>query len=684
MAFFKYRVQTLPHLRNKGYLHRDEQRDLEAAYEFLLRTRNELHYLTNRPGDTIHLGLQPKIATALKYRQRDVLRRMEAFMRDYYTHARNIFLITNALAERMALTPQRVSALQKLLGRRRRRKPEEWDGFIVERGVISPATARTFKDDPLRILRVFLHTQRQHLEFSPDLRTRLRQDLDLVNRSFRTSREARDMFFEILRRKGQVARILRLMHETGVLGQYLPEFGKLTCLVQHEFFHRYTADEHTLQVIDHLDRVLDATQPPHSNYRKIFQAAEHPGILYLALLLHDVGKAANAERHAEASVEGARKVAARLHLDQDETERLLFLVRDHLKLSLLSQRRDIDDQATIAAAARVVKNPANLDLLQLLTFADAAGTSLKGWSDWKEALLWELYHRTRQALTGPERARNILAKRIEQLYREVSTKLKNKLPLEEIYSHFELMSASYYINTSATLIINHLNLIHEFITRQQEVEKAEDSLAPVIEWRSQESQGFSQVDICTWDRLGLFSKICASFAVAGLNILRARVYTRSDHVVLDVFEVCDRDHQAVHDPKAIQTAESMLTRILTLQQEVDYDKITERLRARRRSRSRLQEMTIPTVIQFDNEISESRTVIEVQAEDQVGLLYTLTDTMSHLGLDISIAKIATEKGAAFDSFYVMDHFTGKVTDNERLDQIRHRLEDAIAALGRQG
>ncbi len=244
------------------------------------------------------------------------------------------------------------------------------------------------------------------------------------------------------------------------------------------------------------------------------------------------------------------------------------------------------------------------------------------------------------------------------------------------------MTASYYINTSAELITHHLRLIHRFMEQQQNVEKAEDSLAPVIEWRSYEAQGYSEVNICTWDRLGLFSKICASFAVAGLNILRARVYTRSDHVVLDVFEVCDREQHAVHDERAVNTAESMLTRILTLQQEVDFDDITKRLHAKQRSTTRLAEITIPTVIRFDNEISDERTVIEVQTEDRVGLLYTLTDTMSHLGLDISLAKIATEKGAAFDSFYVLDHQTGKITDEQRLEHVRQRLTDAISALAR--
>ena len=162
-------------------------------------------------------------------------------------------------------------------------------------------------------------------------------------------------------------------------------------------------------MIEHLDRIIDATEPPHDNYKKIFQQVEHPHVLYLALLLHDVGKAANVDHHAEASLEMSRKVADRLRLGDDETAQLLFLVRDHLKLSMLSQRRDLDDQATIDAAARIVKTEVNLDELLLLTFADAAGTSLKTWTDWKEALLWQLYRRTKQTLTGAERARDILS-----------------------------------------------------------------------------------------------------------------------------------------------------------------------------------------------------------------------------------------------------------------------------------
>jgi [protein-PII] uridylyltransferase len=679
MAFFKYGYRKLSELRQRDFLAATEQRQLDAAYDFILRVRNAMHYMTNRACDVIGLGLQPQLASEFGYRHHDLLRRTEAFMRDYYMHSRNIFLLTNALADRLALKPTKPSRLGTLLGRRSR-KEEAVDGFLIRDGLISASEPTIFKQDPLRLMRVFRYVQQREVELSPELRSQIRQNLKLVDRSFQCSPEARDTFLGIMQHKGQVARSLRRMHEVEFLGKYVPEFGRLTCLVQHEFFHRYTADEHTLQVIEHLDRIIDATEPPHANYKKIFQQVEHPHVLYLALLLHDIGKAANVDHHAEASLEMARKVADRLRLGDDETAQLLFLVRDHLKLSMLSQRRDLDDQATIDAAARIVKDEVSLKQLLLLTFADAAGTSLKTWTDWKEALLWELYRRTKQTLTGAARARDILSRRIEQLYKEVSAKLKNQLPLEEIYSHFELMPASYYINTSAADVERHLMLIHRFLTRQLEVEEATDALVPVVDWQSFPAQSYSQVSICTWDRLGLFSKICGALASAELNILRANVYTRGDHVVLDVFDVCDKELAAVTDQRAIQTAEGMLERMLSNRENIEFPEMLKRLRTIRGEIPRIREVHIPTVIDIDNEISKGRTIVEIQTEDRLGLLFTITHTLSELGLDISFAKISTEKGAAIDVFYVQDQLGNKITDPARLGGIRAKLEAAINLL----
>jgi [protein-PII] uridylyltransferase len=203
----------------------------------------------------------------------------------------------------------------------------------------------------------------------------------------------------------------------------------------------------------------------------------------------------------------------------------------------------------------------------------------------------------------------------------------------------------------------------------------------VIEWQPLPAQSHSRVSICTWDRVGLFSKICGALTSAGLNILRAHIYTRGDQVVLDFFDVCDRNLEAVTDQRAIGIAESTLTKTLTNREEVDFSELLARMHAQRRELPRLREARIPTVIEFDNEISQFRTVIEIQTEDRLGLLFALTQTITGLGLDISFAKISTEKGAAIDTFYVQDQKGGQITDPGQLGAIRAKLEQAIGRLG---
>jgi len=203
---------------------------------------------------------------------------------------------------------------------------------------------------------------------------------------------------------------------------------------------------------------------------------------------------------------------------------------------------------------------------------------------------------------------------------------------------------------------------------------------PVIEWQPFPTQGFSRVTLCTWDRLGLFSRICGSLVSAELNVLSAHIYTRGDHAVLDIFEVCDRDLAAVTDEKNIQTANTALERVLTDREPIDFRQLLSRMRAVRGEFPPLREVTIPTLVEFDNEISKSRTVIEVQTEDRLGLIYALTRTITDLGLDISFAKISTEKGAAIDTFYVQDQQGNKITDPGRLATIKSKLESAIQFL----
>jgi [protein-PII] uridylyltransferase len=249
-------------------------------------------------------------------------------------------------------------------------------------------------------MRVFLHAQQRGLKLHPDLAQLIRQNLRLVDNVFLRDAHVRETFLEILDQRGNVAPPLRLMHEVGLLGKFLPEFGRLTCLVQHEFYHQYTADEHTLVCLEKLDQVWEAKTPPYSEYAEIFRGVEQPFVLYLALLLHDSGKAFHTGHHALIGAQQALRVARRLGLDGAKTHTLSLVIENHLAMAQVSQRRDLDDESVIRNFARQIQTAENLAMLTLHTFADSMATSDQLWNGFKDTGLWRLYRKAQDLLSG--------------------------------------------------------------------------------------------------------------------------------------------------------------------------------------------------------------------------------------------------------------------------------------------
>jgi [protein-PII] uridylyltransferase len=680
MAFFKYRTRSLRELEQQDFVGEAERRQLEAAYDFLLRTRTELHYHANRPLDVLGKNLQPAVAHNLGYRDRSPSKRIEKFMRDLYTHMRNIYLITRTLEQRLALLPVAPSRLSlRAWLPQRRREPEIVDGFKFINGEIHATSDRIFRDSPRRLMRVFLHAQQRHQALHPDLAQLIRSQLSLVDRDFLNDEQVAETFLTILERRGEVAPILRAMHEVNLLGKYIPEFGRLTCLVQHEFYHQYAADEHTLVCLEQLDRVWEAKDEPYKNYAPLFQSLERPGLLYLALLLHDVGKAERHKqgKHAEASAALAMRAAKRLRLDSTATQILRIIVENHLVMASISQRRDLDDPAVVRQFARQIGTPEALNLLTLLTFADSQGTSDKLWNGFKDALLWDLYARAMPLLTGgTEFIRAGKAQR-ESLLQEVRELAPAEISEEELQAHFAALPARYFQIHTAAEILDDLALTHRFLSRQ--VLEEGKAWSPLTAWQDEPNRGYNLVKVCTWDRAGLFSKIAGSFSATGLNILGAQIFTRADGVALDTFFVNDAATGNLATREQHDKFDRLLDRVLT-GEEVDLPVL---IRHHIVARPKYQAYTgerIPTQIRLDNEASETRTLIEIETEDRLGLLYTISQTLAELALDISAARIVTERGAAIDSFYVRELDGSKVVSIERQLLIEDRLRTAIHRL----
>jgi [protein-PII] uridylyltransferase len=678
MAYFKYRVRTTRELVAKKYLDETEKRELDRAYDFLFRLRTELHYVTQRHVDVILIGYQKDLADRLGYREKfpDVLRRTEELMRDYYRNARAIYELTELISERLALPTaeaRKPGGFFRFLPFRRpaKAKREEFDGFVAIGDQIYYRDRQIFREDSTRMMRLFQHVQLRGLRISPELRQLVRRRLKYINNTFRYLKVNREVFSSILRKKGQVGHILHAMHRVDFLGRWMPEFGRLTALVQHEYFHRYTVDEHTLVCVEKLDGLLDTEEPRHQGYRELFQKLEDPYVLYLALLLHDTGKAANSRHHAVESTINAQKVARRLQLTPEERRMVIFLVDNHDLVARTARQRDLSDPATIEGFAGLVWNQANLDALMLLTVADGLGVGdEKIWNAWTESLAWQLYRQTTRCLADSEGFRR--QRHVERL--ELKAAVVERLSADfemEIDAHFAALPERYFQTHPAAEIVEHLRLVREFLEKHFAAD--EGTLAPVIRWVPRPNAGHSELWVCTWDRHQLLARISGALAANELNILSADIFTRHDGLVLDVFRVTTPRFKAVEDERDMQRVTKLLSEALMVE---NYDFVPLIAKRLRRVQTWERTLDFPVRIAINPDVNPNYTVVDITAPDRLGLLYDILRAVSDARFLIAAARITTEKGAAIDSFYITDLEGGPVTSAWSLHELNRALSQA--------
>src|SRR5881392_4234585 len=678
MTYFREGSLSRNQLVGKDWLSESDQRRIERAYDFLLRLRTDLHYATGRATDILHINLQEQIAKRLNYSSRNGQLRSETLMRDYYEHTRNIFRVTERITEQFVSghVTSRTRSLFSFLPLIRLEKAPIGDSFFVRNNQLHPARRDLFRNDPEQMMRAFQLTQERALNPSPELADLLSRSLGQVTRTYQYARGPRDIFKAILSRKGEVGRVLRMMHRVDFLGRYIPEFGQLTCLVQHEFLHRYTADEHTLVCIDKLDALATTEDPKLIAYRRIFEELDDPFVLYLGLLLHDSGKAVGARRHSEASALFAQRVASRLQLSSEQRKSLILVVDHHLTLSRTAQQRNLDDPATVTDFAHIVKHQKNLNALMLLTLADGQGTSAEEWSDWKESLVWALFHETSRCLADQRSYYERTKVQRASLQAAVTAKLPSDFA-GEIEAHFEFMPDNYCRASDIPEIVEHLKLFRSFL---ENVSSEGDSpLAPAIQWKAVPEQGHTVVIFYTWERERLLAKVAGSFSVVPLNILSADIYPRGDNVLLCVFRVCDTKARPVTHQRDFTLVEQTLRRAL---EDESFDFLPLIEKAKHQSHRLTTGIEFPTRIAIDNKTHPVYALIEIQAPDLIGLLYDVLTCLDRENLLVPLSRINTQAGAAIDTLYVVDRSTrAKITDSHRIRTIQQRLQNAILGGG---
>ncbi len=670
ITYFKEGSLSTNQLVGKDWLSESDQRRIERAYDFLLRLRTDLHYATGRATDILHLNLQEQIASRLGYSARKGQLRSESLMRDYYGHTRNILRVTERITQQF-VRGHVTSKTFSFLPLARANKTPLGEFFFIGNKQLHPARRDVFRNDPEQMMRAFELAQEHEVDISPELEDFLSRSLRHVTRTYQYAREPRAIFKSILSQKGRVGRILRMMHRVDFLGRYIPEFGQLTCLVQHEFLHRYTADEHTLVCIDKLDALAKTDDPKLIHYRKLFERLPDPFVLYLALLLHDSGKAVG-RPHSEASALFAQRVAARLQLTPEQRKSLILLVDHHLTMSKMAQQRNLDDPTTVMEFAQIIKEQKNLDALMLLTLADGQGTSADTWSDWKESLVWQLFHDSSRYLADRKSYHEQTRIARESLRASVAENLSPEYA-EEIESHFEYMPDHYFRATSVPEIVEHVKLFRSFL--ENILSAREFPLAPAVEWKVVPEEGHTVMAFCTWERERLLAKVAGSFSVVPLNILSADIFPRDDNAVLGVFRVCDTKARPVSSPRDFDLVERTLQRALE-DETFDFGPPIEK--AKRSSLRPAVGIEFPTRITIDNKTHPTYTLIEFQAADRIGLLYDVLSCLDRENILVPLFRINTQAGAAIDTLYAVDAFShAKIADLQRIRTTQQHLKDAI-------
>jgi [protein-PII] uridylyltransferase len=684
MARVKLGVTTMEELCEMKYLRPEELRKLKRAYNFLLRVRIQLHFESRKPTDLLILEKQSHVAQLLGYEQPDELARVEAFMRDYYRSAQIIYRTSRLLEHRLSLTtePGRSAKISfKDLIRARRHAPSKHlDGFVLRGKELAAENPKVFEADPARLVRVFRHSQQLNAHLDFELENLVRVSLPLLTRKICQTVEACRSFRAILEDAGRVYPALTSMHELGVLGRFLPEWDHLTCLVQHELYHRYTADVHTLNTIKELDAVLSSPEPVFTQYRTELRATPAPNLLYVVLLLHDVGKGEGIENHSESGVRLAEPVLHRLGFEESQRQVVRFLIKNHLTMARFWQKYDLDDPHTTAAFAELVGDAERLRLLYVHTFCDARATSASLWNSYKDTLHTTLFRNTADFLAHGAGVAHHAAAQFEMTKQDLLSRDIPGVDREETLAHFSLMPERYFIHTDNDEIALHLQMVNRLL-KTIVASDTISTLQPIIDWRDDLSRSLTVVNIVTWDRAGLFYKLAGAFSLAGLNILGAKVFSRTDHIAIDTFYVVEPGRGVVQSQRVMDLFQSNVHLTLISNKDL-YPDI--QVQARKHQTRLLADDRNPLLASFTpkidvyHELSLKRTIVEIQAPDQIGLLYRITKAIYDHGFDITFARINTERGLAIDTFYIENANKDAVAEPTRLVELRESLNRIVS------
>ena len=659
IAKYIYRTDDVNKLVELGVLSAEESQRFERAQSFLWAVRCHLHYVAGRAEERLTFDLQAEIARRMGFADRAGDRGVERFMKQYFLVAKDVGDLTRifcAILEADQKRKRRLPWVRWGAGRR------ALDEFVLDGERLTIPSEDFFKKDPVALLRLFYVAQQHGLDIHPRALRAASQSLRLVDERLRENPEANHIFLEILTSRKDPETALRRMNEAGVLGRFIPDFGRVVAQMQYDMYHVYTVDEHTLFAIGILHQLesgqLKEELPLATQLAATIVSRR---ALYLAVLLHDIAKGRGGD-HSEIGEGIALKLGPRLGLSAEETETVAWLVRWHLLMSGTAFKRDIADPQTIGNFIERVQSPERLKLLMVLTVADIRAVGPKVWNGWKAALLSELYHGAIDVMSS-----GLTVEREDSRVAGARAAARRLLPdfSEAEFATFVARGYPFYwLSFDPSTHARHARLMRE----------AEASGAPLtVEKRVDPRRAVTEITLYTADHAGLFSRIAGALAVSGADVVDAKIMTMSNGMALDTFWVQDLAGRPFDRPDKLARLAVIFENVLT------GDLKPHRELARPPTfPSRMQVFTVMPRVLIDNKASQSHTVIEVNGRDRPGLLYELTRELTRLNLQISSAKISTYGEKVVDVLYVKNLFGHKAEQPAKLAEIQRTLEAVLA------
>lgn len=648
-----------------GLLSRKENRLFRKCSDFLWAVRCHLHFLTGRAEERVSFDLQPELANRLGYQRHPGQRAVERFMKHYFLVAKDVGDLTRivcaALEEKETKNSQGLNRFLRGL-RRGRKKPMKAPGFVLDGGRINVADDRVFEDDPANLIRIFRLAGAGNHAMHPDAMRLITRSLKRIDKTLRNNPEANRLFLEILTSNDNTEVVLRRMNESGVLGRFIPDFGKVVAMMQFNMYHHFTVDEHLI-------RAVGVLADMHGGKRGEEHPLSHeilPGIkdlvpLYAALLLHDIAKG-RPEDHSIAGAKIARKLCPRFGLDEQQTELTMWLVEQHLTMSIFAQSRDLADRKTILDFAKIVETLDRMKLLLVLTVCDIRAVGPGVWTGWKGQLLRTLYYETEPMLTGgfSKISRKDEVKQAREALKAALADWPERQRRRVLGLHYD----AYWLRVDAETQIRHATMVRQ---ADQGGQTFAHAIVPMA------FEGATEITVLTPDHPRLLTYIAGACSASEANIVDAQIFTTTDGQALDTI-IVSRAFDT--DEDEIRRAERIVKLIQSaLKGEI---RLPDAMARKVRKRGRREAFSVEPQASVSNDMSDRFSVIEVSCLDRVGLLYDLTRALAELNLDIASAHVATFGERARDSFYVTDLVGEKILNKARQGRIVDTLLATMA------